>query len=370
MLIYFKIHSFFASICLISISIFLSSCSYDDEIVNNTGSNPPPNDTNYGAFVINDGYYNVFDKCLGYYSFNEGTYNYNIYKNGYLPDYSREIIYDDGSLYITSSDNGLTGNSRVLKISAWGEDQGKLLMNQTKDHKVNKIFNFNGLFGLTYFYGYYFNTGTFETFHRDHFELINLFSNVNTFITDAAYIGDDIFLLNSVYNNNQNSESSLYKISPPDTAIQKINLSGKPAAIKIHNNKLIVASENGTSDFYYIDPAALQKTDSVTYNERFLKTLVNDKNSIYLFYLSADNKIMKFNPVSKIQTLFLNNPLVSENYSIANFNIDPYSGNVFVLFRKNNMVDPGKLQIYDPAGYLLATFITAANPSDLVFARQ
>ena len=67
---------------------------------------------------------------------------------------------------------------------------------------------------------------------------------------------------------------------------------------------------------------------------------------------------------------FLSNPLAGENYQISGLNVDPFSGKIYVLYSKNNYNEFGKMQIYNTAGYLEKTIVTANNPIEVVFGKN
>ncbi|NOS85522.1 MAG: hypothetical protein HOP31_10315 [Ignavibacteria bacterium] len=349
--------------------IFISSCSEDEVIV--TPENPQEPETLYGAFVLCQGTESYpQERYIGFYDLLKEEYELNIYKPGLLPYAPRSIIYHNGSLYISNSTLMVYSQSKVLKVGAWGSEQGTLQLEQNKFYVPNLLFSFNDHIGLTYFYPQESFTGTLEFMDPGHIGVVTEFPNIKGFITDHVYYDNKLYLTSSTYSP-EFKDSSVISISLPDTSVSKVYLGGKPGAlILLNNNMLLAACTEGISTFYYVNPATLQKTDSVTYQNGFKKDLVFDHNRNYIYFISADDKIVKFNPVQKTFTTFISNPFSADNYIFNSINFDPHSGKLFVLYSSNSTYVAGKMQIYSSQGYFEKTLTIGKNPIQIVFAKE
>lgn len=160
-------------------------------------------------------------------------------------------------------------------------------------------------------------------------------------------------------------------LNPPDTNTVRTRLSGSPCGINLINgNRLLVGCKGQNSKIYYINPDNLAITDSVNCANGFEKIFRNDKNNIYSYFISTDDKIIKFNPVQKTFSVFVNNSFSNDNYIISGYNIDPISGKHFILYSNRGDYYGGKLQIYSSSGFLEKTIAIGKKPVQIVFANN
>lgn len=349
--------------------LLIVSCSDDEIIV--TPENPPEPQSFYGAFILCQGSESYpQERYIGFYDLLKEEYELNIYKPGLLPYAPRSIMYHNGSLYISNSALAVYSQSKILKVGAWGSEQGTLLVEQNKLYAPNLLFSFNDHFGLTFFYPQESFTGTLEFMDPGNIGVVTEFPNIKGYITDHVYYNNKLYLTSSTYNT-EYRDSSLISISLPDTSLSRVALGGKPGAlILLNNNMLLAACTEGISTFYYVNPATLQKIDSVSYQNGFKKELVFDHNRNYIYFISADDKIVKFNPVQKTFSTFINNPFSSDNFIFNSINFDPYSGKLYVLYSSNSTYVPGKMQIYSSQGYFEKNLTIGKNPIQIVFAKE
>lgn len=358
-----------AFLVLVLLMIFISSCSDDEVIV--TPENPPEPETLYGAFILCQGTESYpQERYIGFYDILKDEFNLNIYEPGLLPNAPRSMFYKNGSLYVSTSTFVNYSQSKVLQVSAWGSDQGKLLVDQNKFYTPNLLFAFDDHIGLTYFYPQENFTGTLEFMDPGNIGIITEFPNIKGFITDHVYYNNRLYLTSSTYSPSYR-DSSLISILLPDTTTSRVLLGGKPGALELlNNNMLLAACYGGRSAFYYVNPANLQIIDSAFYQNGFKKDLVFDLNRNYIYFISADDKIVKFNPVQKTFTTFIINPFSSESYVFSSINFDPYSGKLYVLYSSSSTFLPGRMQIYSSQGYFEKTINTGKNPVQIVFSKE
>lgn len=358
------------SILLLALSVlFIPSCSEDEAPVSVSPVNPPGN-SYYGAFVLCQGA-EVYpqERYLGFYDINSGEYHFNIYRQGILPLYPRSMVYSSGNIYISCS-YAYSSPSKLLKINAWGENQGKTSAELDKLYNPNLLMKFGDKIAMTYMYPVENYLGTFETFSQNLPGDVSHYSNIKDYITSMYSMDGKVYLTSSYYSDNLR-DSSLLCIVPPDTSVRRLKLSGKPAGIvRLADNRLLIGCGGYRSIFYFVDPVTFLKTDSVLCPGGISRSIVSDLSSTYTYFISEDDRIVKFNHSQKTFSTFLNNNFAGENYMFSGVNIDPYSGKFYVLYSSRGEYHGGKMQIYSSSGFFERTLAVGKKPVQVLFSKS
>lgn len=367
-----KILNFILLSSIFILILVISSCSEDDP--SPTQQVPVITEKEYGAFVLcsgNDQY--PPERYLGYYDINKNTFKLNVFRQGdQFSKYPVSIAYSNGQLYVSTSAFNNTAFPKLFVLHAWGENKGNVIREESPSFKVGVVLPFGSNIAVTYWPDYYLpiGSGTMEIRNINSYSWLYNYQEMGSFISSIEYYNSKLFLLFSNINS-LNIDSSLASVTPFENNLTKVSLRSKPTGMIITNaGELIVACSGSSNMVYHIDPGTLTKTDSTILNGGFNNKLRYYSGSPFVYYISKDDKIMKYNPASKTSVVFLNNEISTEGYSISGYNIDKYTGKHYVLYSNINAYKPGKLRIYSQNGFFERMFDTGKSPIDIIIEKQ
>jgi len=354
---------------ILGFAFVILGCGEDDIPVKQ--QDPVVAEKEYGAFIIsagNDQY--PPERYLGYYDIKNDSFSLNILAQGQFPQYPNSLLYSNDVLFCPITSEYFPINPRMLKIGAWGKIKGSTLMESFSYHKVSTSFVFGNFLAVTYLPEDPMEIGTLEIRNKYSYDWIYGYNELKSRVTAIEYSNDRLFLLLTGYNN-ITVDSSLAAVKPFEPGISKIPLRDKPAGMVITTDgKLIIACSGSSNMVYHVNPETLVKTDSAVLSGGFANRLRIYKENSLIYYISKNDKIMKYIPATRTSTVFLNNELAGEGYSISGYNVDPYSGKHYVLYTNINTYKPGKLRIYSSSGFFERMFTTAKTPVDVLIAKQ
>lgn len=348
---------------------FLTGCSEDEPVI--TQQNPVQTEKGYGAFILcagNEQY--PPERYLAYYDINSDSLNLNILQTGQqLPQTPTTMEYSNGILYTPISTNVFPVNPRIITIGAWGETKGNIIMEKYPETKVGALQPFNSYLAVTYYPDNSFY-GTLEIRNKNSYEWLFRYPNIKSYISAIRYLNNKLYLLISEVNNIY-ADSSLAVVEPFNESVTKIPLRKHPNGLVVTNEGKLIAACSGSSNMlYHIDPGTMTKTDSVISNNGFQNRLRYNSGNSMVYFISKDDKIIKYIPSSKTFVVFINNDLSSEGYAITGYNIDQYTGKHYVLYTNVNSYKPGKLRVYNSSGFFEKMFNTPKTPVDVIIEKE
>ncbi len=350
-------------------AFFIIACGEDDVPVKQ--QDPGVVEKEYGAFVIcagNDQY--PPERYMGYYDINNDSFSLNILAEGQLPQSPNSVLYSNGVLFCPIASDYYPGNQLMLKFRAWGESKGSTIMQIYTNHKISSSLVFGNYLAVSYLPGDPLEGGTLEIRNKNSYDWLYRHRETKSRITAMEYYNNRLLLLLTGYNN-IGVDSSLAALVPFEEGITKIDLRDKPTGLVLTSDgKLIVACSGVSNMVYHVNPENLVKTDSSVLNGGYASRLRIYKENSLVFYISKNDKIMKYVPATQTSSVFLNNELAAEGYNISGYNVDPYSGKHYVLYTNINTYKPGKLRIYSSSGFFEKMITTGKTPVDVVIAKQ
>lgn len=364
-----KVNLLLLGLFMASISLVIPGCGEDEVPVKQ--QDPVVVEKEYGAFVIcagNDQY--PPERYMGYYDIKKDSFSLNILAEGQLPQSPNSVLYSNGVLFCPIASDYYPGNQMMLKFRAWGESKGSTIMQIYTNHKISSSLVFGSYLAISYLPVDPLENGTLEIRNKNSYDWLYRHKDIKSRITGMEYYSNRLFLLLTGYNN-IGIDSSLAALVPFEEGISKVSLRDKPAGIVVTGDgKLVVACSGSSNMIYHIDPETLVKTDSSILSGGFANRLRIYKESSLIYYVSKNDKIMKYIPATRVSSVFLNNDLAGEGYNISGYNIDPYSGKLYVLYSNINTYKPGKLRIYSNSGFFERMITTGKTPVDVVIAQQ
>lgn len=354
---------------LVCFALIVPGCGEDDVPVKQ--QDPVVVEKEYGAFVVcagNDQY--PPERYLGYYDIKNDSFRVNILAQGQLPQSPNTLHYSDGVLFCPISSEYYPTNQMMFKLGAWGETKGSTLMQIYTNHKISSSLVFGNYLAISYLPGDPLEGGTLEIRNKFSYDWLYRHNETRSRIAAMEYYNNRLFLLLTGYNNT-GVDSSLAALKPFEAGLSKVSLRDKPSGIVLTQDGMLVIACSGSSNMvYHVDPETLVKTDSSALSGGFANRLRIYKENSLVFYISKNDKIMKYVPATRTSTVFLNNDLAADGYTISGYNIDQYTGKLYVLYANINTYKPGKMRIYSSSGFFERMIITGKTPVDVVIAKQ
>jgi hypothetical protein len=340
----------------LTFSLFLiMSCNEDVPVT----PEPEGNDSVFsvnGVYVVCSGGGLSYYRELSYYDFDKNEYKENIYKNGfdYLPVLPTSVTYGNGFLFISN----YWGS--ILKLSLLGDSIGV-----ASGAFTSFIYGYDNRLFVSYFQSI--STGSFAI--RDQSDILTqhrVFSEPG-YVSGVTYNGQFLYFTRSQCT--VSNDSTLVKYDQESGIVESIPLSRWAAGITISNSgNVIVGCKDPGNLIFKINADNLQILESVRVPDGFKGNLCSDNTRPEVFFISGNDKIIKYNHSTGVFSDFILNSSQPQYY-ISAYLYDNTLKKHFAVFTGNQPNMKGLLKIYNFSGILERTYTTGVNPVGIVAAK-
>ena len=341
----------FYAIAFVLFALFIG-CNRDSI----TNSNNEYSFNSSGAYILSEGGFSPGTAKLSFYSTAKDTFYTNIFNPGIIGLFSDGLVYSGGFLYMCEQGKygqpgkfyKLDTNGAVLSSINAGVNPYSLAVSN------NKAYLTNGSAG---------NVSVVD---------LNTFTAVKTIQVGVypqeilAYSGKVFVCNTSLYGGQQDSTISIIDASA-DELIKTISVRKDPSSVCIANNKLVIGcpGDSSSARLYWLDLTTLKLTDSSTVlTNGFSKDISYNSNDNYLYYISINNNIVKYNISSKTESILIanTNPAGIFYYGYAY----DATNKIHYLADAKNFSNNGRIVLYGFNGNYKKEYSTGVAPRRIV----